>query len=283
MPEQVNQPDDLTPTTRLAYALDQAVGAIYRVLGADVQHDPVLAGFQLDLLVKFEVSPGKVSRFAVVCKSYSKLVGLSTMERFVQQIDLLRQLNLVDGGIIVSTSGFTKNALKSAKEHQVKAIKFFDLKTKVREKEDELFRSVESIFEGAENRKKARVKQVFVVMPFAKRFDDIYVIGIREVAERLGWAVERADDVQSNAQILELIQQKLRDAALVIADLSTANPNVFYEVGYAHAVGTDTILLSDATERTPFDLQSFNQVRYESLIDLRTKLEARMRGMLRSV
>jgi len=234
MPEPVNQPRDLNPTARLAYALDQAVGAIYRVLGADVQHGPVLAGFQLDLLVKLEVSPGKISRFAVECKSYSKLVGLSTMARFVEQIDFLRRLNLVDGGII---------------------------------------------FEVAEKHKTDRVKQVFVVMPFAKRFDDVYVIGIREVAQKLGWAVERADDIQSNAQILELIEQKLRDAALVIADLSTANPNVFYEVGYAHAVGTATIVLSAATERTPFDLQSFNQVRYESLIDLRTKLETRIRGM----
>lgn len=121
--------------------------------------------------------------------------------------------------------------------------------------------------------------RVFVVMPFARRFDDVYIIGIREVAERLGLVVERADDIEHNSQILEVIQQKLRDYELIVADISTQNPNVFYEVGFAHAAGTPTILVS--SERKPlFDLQSFNQIFYESLVDLREKLDKRMRVTL---
>jgi hypothetical protein len=107
----------------------------------------------------------------------------------------------------------------------------------VRGREQEVVKRVDTGF--AQEKKLASTRsarrKVFVIMPFAKDFDDVYILGIREVAAKLGLVVERADNIEHNIQILEVIQQRIRDAELIVADTSLPNPNVFYEVGYAHA------------------------------------------------
>ena len=274
--------DDLNPTLRKKYALTRAAAAIYRTLGALVEEDVSLAGCQLDLLVTLPESSGKVIRCAIDCKPYSKLVGLHTVNSFNAVTRFLRQRNFIDRAVLVSLKGFTKNALTFGAKHQLELIKLSELQIRLRGKELEIFEQVDRGFEEEARiiSTRPRVVRVFVVMPFAKKFDDVYVIGIREVAERLGLVVERGDDLEHNSEILEVIQQSLRDSELVIADLTSSNPNVFYEVGYAHAAGTPTILLSDGSQKSPFDVQSLNQVFYESLVDLREKLERRIRATL---
>jgi len=126
-----------------------------------------------------------------------------------------------------------------------------------------------------------RAARVFVVMPFASEFDDVYLLGIRDVAEKLGFAVDRADDIEHNENILEVIQERIRQGAAVIADISGRNPNVFYEVGYAHAVSRPTILLCRKGENVPFDLQSINYIAYASIVELRERLERRLTALLK--
>lgn len=274
--------NNLNPSSRNAYALTRAVAAIYRTLGAEVQEDVSLAGSSIDLLVTLPGSKGKAIRCAVECKGYSKLVGLTTVRAFDALIVLLRQRMLVDRAILVATKGFTEVAQRFGRTHDLELVRLADLQNRLRGREDEVLGHVDTGFaaEAKSISLKPTNKRVFVVMPFAKKFDDLYVIGIREVAEKLGLSVERADDVEHNNQVLEVIQQKISDYELVVADISSPNPNVFYEVGYAHAKRTPTILLSLNGERPPFDLQSFNQIVYESLVDLRDKLEKRIRSTL---
>jgi hypothetical protein len=269
---------NLNSASRKAYALTRAVAAIYRTLGARVEEDVSLAGSRIDLLVTLKHSTGGVIRCAVECKAYGKLVGLKTIKSFFALVDLLRERTLIDKAVLVSINGFTPNALNFGTEHEIELIRLSELQNRLRGREQEVIESVETGFEAEARLVRGRPtrKRVFVVMPFARRFDDVYIIGIREVAERLGLVVERADDIEHNSQILEVIQQKLRDYELIVADISTQNPNVFYEVGFAHAAGTPTILVS-TNPKPPFDLQSFNQIFYESLVDLREKLDKRMR------
>ncbi|MFH1304613.1 MAG: hypothetical protein ABIK07_26470, partial [Planctomycetota bacterium] len=56
------------------------------------------------------------------------------------------------------------------------------------------------------------------------------------------------------------------------------NANVFYEVGYAHALGKPTILITKNADDIPFDLKHFPHIIYkESISDLRVKLMNRVK------
>jgi nucleoside 2-deoxyribosyltransferase len=67
--------------------------------------------------------------------------------------------------------------------------------------------------------------------------------------------------------IVDDIIRSLRDSSVVIADITPDNPNVYYEVGYAHALGTPTILLSDRTRsRLPFDVSGLRTIFYNNTI-----------------
>jgi hypothetical protein len=52
-------------------------------------------------------------------------------------------------------------------------------------------------------------------------------------------------------------------AIFLIADCTGRNPNVFYEIGIAHAIGKQTILISQTIDDVPFDLRHLRIVVYE--------------------
>lgn len=114
----------------------------------------------------------------------------------------------------------------------------------------------------------------FVLMPFDKGFDDIYRLGIKETASHLGILAERVDEQLFTENILHRIYQQIESADFVIADMSGQNPNVFYEVGYAHAKGKHCILLTKNTLDIPFDLKHHRHIVYgSSITKLREDLE----------
>jgi hypothetical protein len=97
-------------------------------------------------------------------------------------------------------------------------------------------------------------------MPFAPEFNDIYILGILEVAEQLGMVVERVDSIEHNQSIPDVIREKIIRADAVIADTIQPNPNVFYEVGLAHGVQKQTILICRNAGDIPFDIAAINHV-----------------------
>jgi len=68
---------------------------------------------------------------------------------------------------------------------------------------------------------------------------------------------------------------------LVVADLSGRDPNVFYETGFAHAMGKVVILLVQDVADIPFDLQHYPYIVYAGHIEeLRTELTRRVKWFL---
>lgn len=117
----------------------------------------------------------------------------------------------------------------------------------------------------------------FILMPFDKAFDDIYKLGIKETATTLGILAERVDEQIFREGILERIYRQIELADLVVADMTGQNPNVFYEVGYAHAKGKLCILLTQKAEDIPFDLKHHRHIVYDGSIgQLRTQLAEEM-------
>jgi nucleoside 2-deoxyribosyltransferase len=72
--------------------------------------------------------------------------------------------------------------------------------------------------------------------------------------------------------ITERILDQIQRADILIADVSTTNPNVLYEVGYAHAKTKVCILLTTNPKNIPFDLKNRRHIIFTGLRDLREKL-----------
>ena len=117
----------------------------------------------------------------------------------------------------------------------------------------------------------------FVLMPFSKEFDDAYELAIKPACELAGAYAERVDKQIFTGSILERVFNQISKADIIVADMSERNPNVFYEVGYAHALGKPTILLTRSADDIPFDLKHYPHIVYnDRLTDLKRDLEARV-------
>jgi hypothetical protein len=115
----------------------------------------------------------------------------------------------------------------------------------------------------------------FVLMPFDKAFDDVYKLGIKGgLAKFPDVVAERVDEQIYREGILERIYRQIEVADIIIADMSGQNPNVFYEVGYAHAKGKLCILLTSNVGDIPFDLKHQRHIVYgKSIVTLCQELE----------
>lgn len=109
-------------------------------------------------------------------------------------------------------------------------------------------------------------KFCFVLMPFESNFEDIYRFGIKQSCIDAGAYCERVDEQIFNESILDRIYNQISKADIIIADMTNRNPNVFYEVGYAHALGKTTILLTQNAEDIPFDLKHYPHIIYNNKI-----------------
>lgn len=119
---------------------------------------------------------------------------------------------------------------------------------------------------------------IFVLMPFDKDFDDVYHMGIKPACNNAGAYAERVDEQLFQESILDRIYNQISKADVIIADMSGRNPNVFYETGYAHALGKKVILLTKESDDIPFDLKHYPHIVYGGRIkDLLPELEKRVK------
>jgi len=121
----------------------------------------------------------------------------------------------------------------------------------------------------------------FVLMPFDSSFGDAYVLAIKPACEAAGAYAERVDEQVFQDSILQRIYNQIAKADVVIADMTGKNANVFYETGYAHALGKPVVLLTRSADDIPFDLKHFQHITYGgSLSKLKDELEVRLRRLL---
>lgn len=126
-------------------------------------------------------------------------------------------------------------------------------------------------------------KSAFVLMPFAPEFTRIYEELIKPVLEDEGFEVRRADDTFDQQNILRTIVYNISVADLIVADLTSSNPNVFYELGIAHALSKYVVMLSQELEQVPFDLRSYTIVTYSLRFDEVERLKDRLRNIARGL
>lgn len=105
--------------------------------------------------------------------------------------------------------------------------------------------------------------RVFVLMPFTSKLKPVYQDHISKVVKKKKISIGRADDFFSNGSIISDIWSAIRNASIVIADCTGRNPNVFYEIGIAHALSKETILITQNIKDIPFDLRHLRIIVYE--------------------
>ena len=119
-------------------------------------------------------------------------------------------------------------------------------------------------------------------MPFRPEMDGIYDV-IRNAAEDLKLRVWRADEIAAAGLITDQILDVISKARLIVADVSGKNPNVLYEIGVAHSLGKDVILIAEKGETLPFDIAQQRVVFYRQSVAGAAELKNRLKEALRAV
>lgn len=116
-------------------------------------------------------------------------------------------------------------------------------------------------------------KSVFVAMPFADEFEDVYQFGIYSTMRRCGYICEKVDETVFAGNIVDRIMDGIRNAQFVVADLTLEKPNVYLEVGYAWGMNKPVILVARDGQRLHFDLSHHKCLFYKTIGRLSEALE----------
>lgn len=124
-------------------------------------------------------------------------------------------------------------------------------------------RAITNAHQRAGVKKKEEKQSCFVIMPFGGWYDQYYDDIYRPAIEEAGLISQRADDLYRPGTIVNDIWQMTQSAKVILADLSGKNPNVFYELGLAHALVKPAILVTESIEQVPFDLRALRVLEYD--------------------
>ena len=128
----------------------------------------------------------------------------------------------------------------------------------------------------------------FVIQPFDqgkfdKRYDDAFEPALRHA----GFAAYRVDQDPGTDVLIAAIEEGIRSSAICLADVTTNNPNVWYELGFAHAAGKPVILsCCDEREKPlPFDIHHRHVILYQSestcdFEDLKRQITTRAKALV---
>ena len=114
-------------------------------------------------------------------------------------------------------------------------------------------------------------KNCFVIMPISDvdgydkgHFTRVYEYLIKPAVESAGYEPVRADDTsKANFIVVDILQQILA-CDIAICDLSSRNPNVFYELGVRQAFNKKTVLICDERTPKPFDTSGIRTLPYSA-------------------
>lgn len=237
------------------------------------------------------------STFSIVFGTDSSKTMMGFNSRYTNRPFSIRQKILNSSGLEILSQAGSSESLKPNTDYQVKLevngsnIHFYINEVLVCEAiGSSALGQIELVYRGEE---KLTIKnftvqserpKAFVVMQFSDDFNDLYQEVIKPVCETYGYECKRGDEYFTNGSILQDIIQSIKESSVIIADITPNNPNVFYELGYAHAINKPTILLSDKKrEKLPFDISGFRTLFYDNTIAGKSAVEAKLKEHLQNI
>jgi hypothetical protein len=128
------------------------------------------------------------------------------------------------------------------------------------------------------NIKKGVAFVLMAIDPGKPELEDIYN-AIKDTCKEFGIQAYRADEIQHQDRITEVILQEISTCEYLIADLTYERPNVYYEVGFAHALDKKPILYRKAGTPLHFDLRVHNVPEYKNATEVRKLLRLRLEAI----
>ena len=120
-------------------------------------------------------------------------------------------------------------------------------------------------------------------MPFTEQWsDDVWSQVISVAVNDLGMNPVRADNLYGQ-NIMEDVWTSILQSSIIICDTTNRNPNVFYELGIAHTLGKDIILLTQNIEDIPFDLQAYRHIVYKTTMTGGNKLRQDIKNFINEI
>lgn len=120
---------------------------------------------------------------------------------------------------------------------------------------------------------------IAVMMPFDSKFAPV-LKALSKAAVEAGMALKRADDIWINDHIIQDVVTLLCQAKVVICDLTGRNANVFYEMGIAHMLPREVIMITQDSGDVPFDISHIRHIKYLGNREGLKKLTADVRARL---
>jgi len=134
----------------------------------------------------------------------------------------------------------------------------------------------------SEERRTFVANRAFIVMDMNPNQPDLEdrCAAIKEVCLRFGVHALRSDDIEHQGSIPEVVLRYIAESEFVIADLTNERPNVYFEVGHAHALNIRPILLRKTGTEVHFHLKLHNVPEYKNCVDLKKLLHQRLEAIL---
>ena len=105
----------------------------------------------------------------------------------------------------------------------------------------------------------------FVMQPFAGSLGTYFELIYRPAIEKAGLRAVRADaEIFATGKIMDQVWNGINAARVLVAELTSRNPNVYYELGLAHAMEKPVVLVAAKEDDVPFDLQHIRVIYYDT-------------------
>jgi len=124
--------------------------------------------------------------------------------------------------------------------------------------------------------------QVFVMMPILPEDTEIEDVlnAIKRATKKHDIECKRVDEVHHSGKITDLILEYINISKYLICDISNERPNVYYELGYAHGIGKEVILIAKHGTTMHFDIKDYNTIFYRNMTDLEDSLFKRISAIM---
>jgi hypothetical protein len=107
-------------------------------------------------------------------------------------------------------------------------------------------------------------KQVFVIQSSSPDYSDARELVIQAVLEARAAPVTLTDLAPVGQSVIEILYKAIESADAIICDVSKADPNIMYELGFAHALRRPVIVISNTVSDVPFDVHEIHFLRYDT-------------------